>query len=102
MRIRPLHVFSEDHVRGHVFLCLLTYYVGWHMRQRLAPLLFQDDDLAVARAQCSTPVKPAEVSERARRKAATKLTPEGFPEHSFPTLLADLASFVLKRGRLPT
>ena len=102
LRIRPLHVYSEDHVRGHVFLCMLAYYVEWHMRRRLAPLLFQDEDPAAARAQRSTPVEPAQVSERARRKAATKLTPEGFPAHSFPTLLGDLASLVLNRVRLPT
>ena len=102
LRIRPLHVYSEDHVRGHVFLCLLAYYVEWHMRRRLAPLLFQDDDPAAANAQRNTPVEPAEVSERARRKAATKRTPEGFPAHSFPTLLGDLASLVLNQARLPT
>ncbi len=102
LRIRPLHVYSEDHVRGHVFLCMLAYYVEWHMRRRLAPLRFQDEDPAAARAQRSTPVEPAQVSERARRKAATKLTPEGFPAHSFPTLLGDLASLVLNRVRLPT
>ena len=102
LRVRPLHVYSEDHVRGHVFLCMLAYYVQWHMRRRLAPLLFQDDDPAAARAQRNTPVEPAEVSERAQRKADTKTTAEGFPVHSFPTLLADLANLVLNRVRLPT
>ncbi len=102
LRIRPIHVYSEDHVRGHVFLCMLAYYVEWHMRRRLAPLLFQDDDPAAARARRDTPVEPAEVSERARRKADTKTTPEGFPVHSFPTLLGDLANLVLNRVRLPT
>ena len=102
LRIRPIHVYSEDHVRGHVFLCMLAYYVEWHMRQRLAPLLFQDDDPAAARARRDTPVEPAEVSERAQRKADTKTTPEGFPVHSFPTLLGDLANLVLNRVSLPT
>ncbi len=102
LRMRPIHVYSEDHVRGHVFLCMLAYYVEWHMRRRLAPLLFQDDDPAAARAQRDTPLEPAEVSERAQRKAATKTTQEGFPVHSFPTLLADLANLVLNRVRLPT
>ena len=81
---------------------MLAYYVEWHMRRRLAPLLFQDDDPAAARAQRDTPVEPAEVSERAQRKADTKTTAEGFPVHSFPTLLADLANLVLNRVRLPT
>ena len=102
LRVRPLHVYSEDHVRGHVFLCMLAYYVEWHMRQRLAPLLFQDDDPAAARAQRDTPVEAAQVSERARDKARTKRTAEGFPAHSFPTLLGDLANLVLNRVRLPT
>ncbi len=102
LRVRPIHVYSEDHVRGHVFLCMLAYYVEWHMRRRLAPLLFQDDDPAAARARRDTPVEPAEVSQGAKRKAGTKIKPEGFPVHSFPTLLGDLANLVLNRVSLPT
>ena len=102
LQIDPLHVYSEDHVRGHVFLCMLACYVEWHMRRRLAPLLFQDDDPAAAKAQPGTPEDPGEVSERARRKAATKLRPKGLPTHSFPTLLGDLAGLVLNQVRLPT
>ncbi len=67
LRIRPIHVYSESHVRGHVFLCMLTYYVEWHMRRRLAPLLFQDDDPAAARAQRDTP--SARPPARPRRTA---------------------------------
>ena len=77
-------------------------HVEWHMRQRLAPLLFQDDDPATERVPRDTPVAAAQVSERARDKARTKRTAEGFPAHSFPTLLGDLASLVLNRVRLPT
>ena len=105
LRVRPLHVYSvysADHVRGRVFVCVLAYYVEWHMRQRLAPLLFQDDDQATARAQRETPVAAAQVSECARQNARTKRTAKGFPVHSFPTLLADLANLVLNRLRLPT
>ena len=102
LRIRPLHVYSEDHVRGHVFLCMLAYYVEWHMRRRLAPLLFQDDDPAAARAGRATPVAAAQVSERAQRKAASKATAEGVAVHSFPTLLGDLANLVLNRVSLAT
>ena len=102
LRVRPIHIYSEDHVRGHIFLCMLAYYVEWHMRRRLAPLLFQDDDPAAARARRDTPVEPAEVSERAKRKADTKTNPEGFPVHSFPTLLGDLSNLVLNRVSLPT
>ena len=75
LRIRPIHVYSESHVRGHVFLCMLAYYVEWHMRRRLAPLLFQDDDPAAARAQRDTPVEPAEVSEHAHHCHRANPTP---------------------------
>ena len=102
LRVRPLYVYSEDHVRGHVLLCLLAYYVEWHMRRRLAPLLFEDDDPAAARTQRDSPVEPARVSPRAQRKAATKTTAEGFPAHSFPTLLADLSNLALNRVVLPS
>ena len=97
LRVRPLYVYSEDHVRGHVLLCLLAYYVEWHMRRRLAPLLFEDDDPVAARAQRDSPVEPARVSPRAQRKAASKAAAEGFPDHSFPTLLADLSNLALNR-----
>ncbi len=102
LRVRPIHVYSENHVRGHVFLCMFAYYVEWHMRRRLAPLLFQDDDLVAVRARRDTPVEPAEVSDRAKHKADTKTTPEGFPVHSFPTLLGDLSTIALNRLTLPT
>ena len=102
LRVRPIYVYSENHVRGHVFLCLLAYYVEWHMRRRLAPLLFQDDDPAAARAQRDTPVVPAQVSDRAKRKADTKTTADGFAVHSFPTLLGDLSNIALNHVVLPT
>ncbi len=102
LRVRPIHVYSENHVRGHVFLCMFAYYVEWHMRRRLAPLLFQDDDPVAARARRDTPVESVEVSDRAKDKADTKTTPEGFPVHSFPTLLGDLSTIALNRLTLPT
>ena len=83
---------SEDHVRGHVFLCLLAYYLEWHLRQRLAPLLFEEEDRAEARALRKSPVKKAQVSERTKAKAASKRTAEGLPVHSLRTLLADLGT----------
>ena len=101
LRIRPVHVYSEDHVRAHVFLCMLAYHVEWHMRRRLAPLLFQDDDPEGARAQRSSPVEPAKVSESAKAKADTKLTPDGLPVHSFTTLLSDLGTLTLNHASLP-
>ena len=72
LRIRPVYVYSPDHVRAHVFLCMLALHVEWHMRRRLAPMLFEDDDRAGARAQRTLPVAKAEVSESAKAKADTK------------------------------
>ena len=100
LRIRPVHVWSEDHVRAHVFLCMLAYHVEWHMRRDLAPILFEDDDREGARAQRSSPVEPARVSESARAKAADKRTPDGLPVHSLTTLLADLATLTLNEVTL--
>ena len=102
LRVRPIHVRTEEHVRGHVFLCMLSHYVEWHMRRRLAPLLFRDDDPEGARAQRSSPVGKAEVSERAKRKADTLFTPEGFPVHGMTTLLADLGTLTLNEVCLPS
>ena len=101
LRIRPVHVCSEDHVRAHVFLCMLAYHVEWHMRRRLAPILFEDDDREGARAQRSSPVEKAEVSESAKAKADTKRTPDGLPVHSFTTLLSDLGTLTLNEVTLP-
>ena len=101
LRIRPVHVYSEDHVRAHVFLCMLAFYVEWHMRRRLAPILFEDDDREGARAQRSSPVEPARVSKRAKAKAAKKRTPDGLPVHSLTTLLADLATLTLNEATVP-
>ena len=101
LRVRPVHVWSEDHVRAHVFLCMLAYYVEWHMRRDLAPILFEDDDREGARAQRSSPVEPARVSESAKAKAADKRTPDGLPVHGFTTLLADLATLTLNEVTLP-
>ena len=101
LRIRPVHVYSEDHVRAHVFLCMLAYHVEWHMRRRLAPILFEDDDREGARAQRNSPVEKAEVSESAKAKADTKRTPDGLPVHSFTTLLSDLGTLTLNHACLP-
>ncbi len=101
LRIRPVYVYTEDHVRAHVFLCMLALHVEWHMRRRLAPMLFEEDDRQAARAQRATPVGKARPSESARRKAAAKRTADGLPAHSFRTLLDDLSSMALNQLRLP-
>jgi Transposase DDE domain len=93
--IRPIRHRTEDRVRAHVFLRMLSYYLSWHMQARLAPLLFTDDDKQTAQAARTSPVAPAARSPRARAKAATKQTPGDLPVHSFATLLADLATICL-------
>ena len=98
--VHPIHHRLAERVRAHVFLCFLAYYIEWHMRQALAPLLFDDDDRAAAEAQRASVVQPARRSRRAQRKAQTKHTEDGLPVHSFQTLLADLATVVKNRVRV--
>jgi hypothetical protein len=93
--IRPIRHRTEDRVRAHVFLRMLSYYITWHMQARLASLLFTDDDKPAASAARTGPVAPAARSPRALAKAATKQTPADLPVHSFATLLADLATICL-------
>ena len=92
LHVRPIHHWLAPRVRAHVFLCMLAYYVEWHMRQRLAPLLFDDADKAAAEAGRASPVASAQRSEAAIRKRNTLVTADGLPVHSFRTLLADLAT----------
>ena len=101
LEVRPVHVYSAGRVRAHVFLCMLALYVEWHLRRRLAPLLYGEDDPQGARALRNSPVQKALVSESARKKAATKRTAEGFPVHGMTTLLADLATLTLNEVMLP-
>ena len=101
LRIRPVHACSEDHVRAHVFLCMRACHVEWHMRRRLAPLLFENDDREGARVQRSSPVEKAEVSGSAKAKADAKRTPDGLTVRSFTTLLSDLATPTLNEATVP-
>ena len=99
LKVRPVHHRLEGRVRAHVFLCMLAYYVEWHMRRALAPLLFDDDDPAAAEAARTSPVAPARRSKAARAKAGRKRTPDGLPVHSFQSLLGDLATLTRNRVR---
>jgi transposase len=92
LEIRPIYHYASPRVRAHVFLCMLSYYLEWQMRQALAPILFDDHDHAAAEASRTSPVAKAEPSPAAKRKARTKRTDDGVPVHSFRTLLADLAT----------
>jgi hypothetical protein len=91
LRVRPIFHRTEDHVRAHIFLCTLAYYVEWHMRKALAPLLFDDEELHESRPR-RHPVAPAQASPSAKRKKATRLTSDEIPVQSFRTLLAALAT----------
>jgi hypothetical protein len=97
LKVRPIYHHLPDRVRAHVFLCMLAYYVEWHMREKLAPLLFDDDDPETAQAARASIVAPAQPSPSAREKAHTQRTAEGHPVHSFHTLLDDLATIVKNR-----
>ena len=99
LKVRPIYHYLVDRVRAHVFLCMLAYYAEWHMRQALAPLLFDDDDKATAEAQRDSPVVPAKPSPSAQEKARTLRTEDDFPVHSFQTMLADLATIAKNRIR---
>ena len=92
LKVRPIHHRDEDRVRCHVFLCILAYYVEWHMRAALKTVLFDEDDHEAARAERLDVVAPKKPSPSAKRKACTKRCPDGLPVHSFQTLLEDLAT----------
>jgi hypothetical protein len=99
IRVRPIRHRIDRRVRAHIFLCLLAYYVEWHMRRALAPLLFDDEQLAGNR-QHRDPVAPARPSASAQQKKRQRVTPEGLPIQSFETLLATLARRCQNRCRL--
>jgi len=95
--VRPIHHPLADRVRAHVLLCMLAYYVEWHMRQELAPVLFDDEDPQAGEALRRSVVAPAQRSPAAQAKAAKKRTADGGPVHSFQTLLSDLATICKNR-----
>lgn len=100
LEVRPIHHRLAGRVRAHVFLCMLAYYVVWHMRKALAPLLFEDHDKENAGKGRSSPVAPAKVSAAAYAKAASRKTADGLPVHSFRTLLQDLATLTRNTVRM--
>ena len=100
LQVRPVYHWLADRVRAHVFLCMLACYLEWHMRQRLAPMLYDDTDKEAAEALRSSVVAKAERSPAAVTKQTTGRTEDGLPVHSFRTLLDDLAT--LTRNTLVT
>lgn len=97
LKVRPIYHWNAARVRAHVLLCMLAYYVEWHMREKLAPLLFAEEDPEAAEAQRDSPVAPAQPSPAAREKASTQRTTDGQTAHSFRTLLDDLATLTRNR-----
>ena len=101
LHIRPIRHRTESRVRAHLFLCLLAYYVHWHLRQALAPLLFDDEELEAERAR-RDPVLAAQPSASAKRKKRKRRTEDGFPLQSLETLMAHLGTRARHQCRLPS
>ena len=92
LQIRPVHHWIEPRVRAHVFLCMLAYYVEWHLRDAWAPILFHEHDRAAAEAERASPVAAAAPSPAALRKRGRRSTDDGIPLNSFRDLMAHLAT----------
>ncbi|WP_375328268.1 IS1634 family transposase [Microcystis sp. BLCC-F210] len=91
LKVRPIYHYKGDRVKAHIFLCMLAYYVEWHLKQCLAPLLFEDEEIDDG----SLNVIKASRSESAQSKERKKRNQENFPVHSFRTLLEDLGTICL-------
>jgi hypothetical protein len=101
LQVRPVFHYTAERVRAHVFLCMLAYYVEWHMRDRLKPVLFDDEHLDQASASRPSPVAKAVRSEHAKAKDASKIADDGLPLHSFRTLLQDLGTLAYNVTHTP-
>ena len=100
LKVRPIHHRTADRVRAHILLCMLAYYVEWHMREAWRELTFADIDQAAKATR--DPVAPATRSASAQRKAASKLLDDEQPAHSFATLMAEMATLVRNTCRTPS
>ena len=92
LKVRPIYHYLDHRVKGHIFLCFLAYYVEWHMRQALAPILFEEEDLEQISSSDLKELLRYQPSQIAKQKAANKRNQENLPVHSFSTLLDDLAT----------
>lgn len=99
LHVRPVFHYSTERVRAHVFLCMLAYYVEWHMRERLKSMLFDDEYLEEISAGRASPVVKAVRSEHAKAKDASKRADDGLPLHSLRTLLQDLSTLTYNIAR---
>ncbi|MFV2069892.1 MAG: IS1634 family transposase, partial [Pirellulales bacterium] len=100
LKVRPIYHWLDDRIRTHVFLCMMAYYVEWHMRRKLAPILFDDHERADAERDRKSIVAPAPRSKAAAGKDQSKRTDDDEPVHSFRTLLADLGTLAKNRVRV--
>ncbi len=92
LEVRPIRHYQEQRVKMHLFICMLAYYIKWHMMEAWRPLLFADEDQQTK--QTRDPVAPAKRSSEAQEKAQRKQLPDGSPVHSFQSLLRNLATIV--------
>jgi transposase len=99
LQVRPIRHWNDDHIQAHIFLCMLAYYVEWHMQQALAPLLFHDEELEAQRPQ-RDPVAPAKPSASVSQKKAVRKTANGLPISSFHGLLQDLGTRCRSRCKM--
>ena len=99
LKVRPIHHRLENRVRAHIFLCMLAYYVEWHLREAWRELIFADTEQHAKAAR--DPVAPARRSDSAQTKAATHALIDGTAVHSFATLMAELATLVRNTCRTP-
>ena len=99
LKVRPIHHRLENRVRAHIFLCMLAYYVEWHLREAWRELMFADTEQQAKASR--DPVAPAMRSTSAQTKAATHALVDGTPAHSFATLMAELATIVRNTCRTP-
>jgi hypothetical protein len=99
LKVRPIHHRLENRVRAHIFLCMLAYYVEWHLREAWRELMFADTDLDAKATR--DPVAPAKRSAAAQDKASTHTLTDGTPAHSFATLMNELATVVRNTCRTP-
>ena len=100
LKVRPIHHRLEDRVKGHVFICMLAYYVEWHMRRKLAPILFDDEHKSPAREERESVVSPSRRSRSALEKAQRRRTEDDIPISSFQSLLGHLATLAKNKVKL--
>ncbi|MCH8967407.1 MAG: transposase, partial [Planctomycetes bacterium] len=100
LKVRPIYHRLDDRIRTHVFLCMMAYYVEWHMRRKLTPILFQDHQRAEAELERESIVSPAPRSKATARKDQRQRTDTDEPVHGFRTLLDDLGTLAKNRVRV--